>query len=74
MSVVKLTKHQLKFQLFLTYRCSSIQKYDEISMQYRLASAMNYRGSYLNSGHYAIFICDEECYMTEFNDTKVSLP
>ena len=21
-----------------------------------------------------MFICDEECYMTEFNDTRVSLP
>ena len=34
---------------------------------------MNYRGSYLNSGHYTTFICDEECYMTEFNDITVSL-
>ena len=35
---------------------------------------MNYRSSHLNSGHYAAFICDEECYMTEFNDITVSLP
>ena len=35
---------------------------------------MNYRSSYLNSGHYATFICDEECFMTEFNDIRVSLP
>ena len=47
---------------------------DGISMQYQLVSAINYRGSYLNSGHYATFICDEECYMTEFNDSRVSLP
>ena len=43
-------------------------------MQYQLASAINYRGSYLNSEHYVVFTCDEECYMTEFNDTRVSLP
>ena len=47
---------------------------DEISTQYQLVSAINYRGSYLNSGHYAAFICDEECYITEFNDSRVSLP
>ena len=47
---------------------------DGISTQYQLASAINYRGSYLNSGHYVTYICDEECYMTEFNDTTVSLP
>ena len=35
---------------------------------------MNYRSSHLNSGHYATFICDEEYYMTEFNDITVSLP
>ena len=47
---------------------------DGISKQYQLASAINYRGSYLNSGHYVRFICDDECYMIEFNDTRVSLP
>ena len=47
---------------------------DGISTQYQLASAMNYRSSYLNSGYYVTYICDKECYMTEFNDTRVSLP
>ena len=44
-----------------------------LSTQYLLASAINYRGSYINSGHYVTFMCDEECYMTEFNGTRVSL-
>ena len=47
---------------------------DGISTQYQLASAINYRGSYLNFEHYVVFICEEECYMTQFNDTRVSLP
>ena len=46
---------------------------DGISTQSQLASAINYRGSYLNSGLYVMYICDRECYMTEFNDTRVSL-
>ena len=45
-----------------------------ISTQYQLASAINYRDSYLNSGHYVAFICAEECYMTEFDNARVSLP
>ena len=56
--------------LFLAFE----KGHDGISTQYQLASAINYRGSYLNSGHYVTYICDEECYMTEFNDTRVSLP
>ena len=46
-----------------------------MSTLYQLASIINYCGSYLNSGYYATFICDEECYKTEFVDTRgVSLP
>ena len=45
-----------------------------MSTHYQLASIINYCGSYLNSGYYATFICDEECYKTEFDDTRVSLP
>ena len=78
MSVVKLTKHQLKYQMFLTYPLSLFLAFkkgeDGISTQYQPTSAKNYRGPYLDSVHYVnTFICDEERYMTKFNDIRVSL-
>ena len=60
----------IDLSLFLSFKKGD----DGMSTQYQLASIINYCGSYLNSGYDATFICDEECYMTEFDDTRISLP
>ena len=60
----------LDLSLFLAFRKGDAG----ISTQYQLASTTNYRGSYLNSGFYATFLSDKEFYLTEFNDTRISLP
>ena len=55
--------------------CQAFKEGDDgISTQYQLVSVINYSGSYLNFGHYVAFFCEEECYMTEFIETRVILP